>query len=482
MTQKSIDKQKNNLKEGANKKALSFAIKLFVLILVLGLLTTGFFELNRRMKDKIYPKVKIAGFNMGGKTQGEAIKIVSDYMQTLNSQGPELIFEDKIYKNRLDQMGVTFETETSIKLAYEYGREGDLKQRANDIYNLALYGKEFDILPTVDEKQLNDYLGKIAEVISAGAANATLKYENNQIVLYSAKSGRGLDKGKLKTDLIDFINKKTNSKINLVTSELSPTLTEEGTLDAKAQAEKYLNSAPIVLKYKKDDYTIGKDKIGSWLEFNENGNKLVTEISQDKLGSYAGWINNQYKIEKVDKEVLDGTSKILKQGQDGLEVDTAALKKDILARIYSGTPGDAIDIVTKDVPMGEVVIYPEAMPGRFSSKYIDIDISEQTLIAFEGNKEVNRFLISSGTWSHPTPTGQFYVYDKSRVTRMRGDGYDLPGVEWVSWWSGDYSIHGTYWHNNFGHRMSHGCVNASNANAEWIYNWDDIGTPVYVHD
>jgi len=64
---------------------------------------------------------------------------------------------------------------------------------------------------------------------------------------------------------------------------------------------------------------------------------------------------------------------------------------------------------------------------------------------------------------------------------MKGPGYDLPGVQWVSWFSGDYGIHGTYWHHNFGHVMSHGCINATNADAEWVYGFVQIGTPVYIH-
>ena len=64
---------------------------------------------------------------------------------------------------------------------------------------------------------------------------------------------------------------------------------------------------------------------------------------------------------------------------------------------------------------------------------------------------------------------------------MIGPGYDLPGVQWVSWFSGDYSIHGTYWHHNFGHPMSHGCINATDGDAEFIYNWAPVGTPVYIH-
>ena len=70
---------------------------------------------------------------------------------------------------------------------------------------------------------------------------------------------------------------------------------------------------------------------------------------------------------------------------------------------------------------------------------------------------------------------------------MRGPGYDLPGVPYVMYFYGGgiaksrgYGIHGTYWHNNFGHPMSHGCVNMPTAEAEWAYYWSDYGTPVIV--
>lgn len=56
--------------------------------------------------------------------------------------------------------------------------------------------------------------------------------------------------------------------------------------------------------------------------------------------------------------------------------------------------------------------------------------------------------------------------------------YDLPNVPNVMYFYQGYSIHGAYWHNNFGYQMSHGCVNAPLAAAEWLYNWASIGTPV----
>ena len=70
---------------------------------------------------------------------------------------------------------------------------------------------------------------------------------------------------------------------------------------------------------------------------------------------------------------------------------------------------------------------------------------------------------------------------------MRGgtpgvDYYDLPNVPWTMFFYQGYAIHGTYWHTNFGTRMSHGCVNMPLGAAEFTYAWAPIGTEVWVHD
>ncbi len=116
-----------------------------------------------------------------------------------------------------------------------------------------------------------------------------------------------------------------------------------------------------------------------------------------------------------------------------------------------------------------------------SDKWIEIDLSEQRLYAHEGQTTVLKARVSTGTWRYPTVTGRFKIYAKYRVTRMRGPGYDLPNVPWTMFFYGDYGIHGTYWHNNFGTPMSHGCVNMKTPEAKWLYNWAPKGTLVVVH-
>jgi lipoprotein-anchoring transpeptidase ErfK/SrfK len=113
-------------------------------------------------------------------------------------------------------------------------------------------------------------------------------------------------------------------------------------------------------------------------------------------------------------------------------------------------------------------------------KRIELDLSDQRLTAYEGDTEVLTALVSTGIARYPTPLGDYKIIRKVRAQVMSGPGYYLPNVEWVSYFVGGYAIHGTYWHTNFGHPMSHGCVNMTNDDAKWIFNWAPMGTPVTV--
>jgi len=114
-------------------------------------------------------------------------------------------------------------------------------------------------------------------------------------------------------------------------------------------------------------------------------------------------------------------------------------------------------------------------------RWIEVNLSSQTLTAWQGEVAVMHTYISSGLGATPTVTGRFTVGRKYSSQRMVGPGYDLPGVPWVMYFYGGYAIHGAYWHNNFGRPMSHGCVNMSVGDSQLLYNWAPMGTEVYVH-
>ena len=127
-------------------------------------------------------------------------------------------------------------------------------------------------------------------------------------------------------------------------------------------------------------------------------------------------------------------------------------------------------------------VLPTSQIALYEDRWIDIDLSDQMVYAYEDDVLVNSFLVSTGTIYTPTVTGQFYIYVKYEAADMSGPGYYLPAVPYVMYFYQDYGIHAATWHNNFGTPMSHGCINMRLEDAEWIYNWASVGTLVNIHE
>ncbi len=122
---------------------------------------------------------------------------------------------------------------------------------------------------------------------------------------------------------------------------------------------------------------------------------------------------------------------------------------------------------------------PPAQPA--ADKWIDVNLSTQTLTAFEGQTAVLTSRVSTGLAPYYTVVGTYSIYVKYTSAPMSGPGYYLPGVPYVMYFYRGYGLHGTYWHNNFGAPMSHGCVNLNTTDAQWLFNWAPVGTRVVTH-
>lgn len=122
-------------------------------------------------------------------------------------------------------------------------------------------------------------------------------------------------------------------------------------------------------------------------------------------------------------------------------------------------------------------------------KEIQVDLTNQRLYAYEGDTLIYTFLVSTGKWGR-TPTGTFTIANKFRYIGMSGGSaalhtyYNLPNVPYTMFFgnsqipaSRGFSFHGTYWHNNFGVPMSHGCINMKISEAGLLYNWADPRLP-----
>ncbi len=142
--------------------------------------------------------------------------------------------------------------------------------------------------------------------------------------------------------------------------------------------------------------------------------------------------------------------------------------------------GDQAQAEPAKPPAPEPVVFRTDAPAD-GKRWIEIDISDQHLTAWQGDVPIFETIVSTGKPGYRTLPGVFHVYRKYEQTRMTGADYDTPDVPWTMYYSGGFAIHGAYWHNNFGTPVSHGCVNLRVPEAKALYEWAPMGAEVVVN-
>ena len=141
------------------------------------------------------------------------------------------------------------------------------------------------------------------------------------------------------------------------------------------------------------------------------------------------------------------------------------------------------------------VMSPGPVPAGLkpNEKWIDVNLDNQSLVAFVGDKAVYATLVSTGRIDdhdrekdHRTPPGDFHIREKHIAATMDGDvasdgPYSIEDVPWIMYFNQSYALHGAFWHANFGHVQSHGCVNLSPDDARALFNWTDPQLPQGWH-
>jgi len=140
----------------------------------------------------------------------------------------------------------------------------------------------------------------------------------------------------------------------------------------------------------------------------------------------------------------------------------------------------------KQTYLGIVDVSPRPAGVEPGEKWIEIDLYEQTLAAYQGDRMVYATLVSSGLPRWETRRGLFRIWEKVLVAKMSGsegrsDYYYLEDVPWTMYFDNDIGLHAAYWHDGFGYRHSHGCVNLPPLSAQWLFRWTDPYVPEGVN-
>lgn len=379
----------------------------------------------------------------------------------------------------LSDMGMSVNAATTVT---------DIRTRAHSFRQQLLWWRPVKASLTlrVDPARLNDFIAKHISTTVQPAKDAALTIVNGQIKLTDATAGKQYGLPDPVHTLVASAASLQKQAVTVREIALNPALTADQLASSKAELEKTL-SQPVTFTIGSRNIHPTAADIANWLEItpDEKAKKVIVDVNSGKVQQY---IDKIAKADvhppraQVEVKQDDGTTKVLVNGVSGSDVTNKQTVATDVANNLLKARGlqEALSV--------SFASYKTITAGDYP-KWIEADLTNKRLYAYEHASLIRTFLVSAGAPKTPTVTGQYAIYAKYTQKDMRGrnvDGskYFQPHVPWVNFFYKDYAIHGNYWRplSYFGNiNSSHGCISTVPSEAEWIYNWAPIGTPVIVH-
>jgi len=469
-----------------NKKRLLIGI--FTILSILFLASLSLFSYQRAYAGKIYKNIFFDGIDLSGKSKSQAKTIIQNRLETQFESKIITKSDEKVFEAKLSETGAFINSDQLVKEAYGIGRDNNFLKTLYLLSSTVFDKKNVSSKLSFDEDVYNNYLSKASDALNISPIDASLSIKDGQVITDTGKNGVTIDATNLKDQIsADFLAGSNEINIQMPTTPITPALLEENLMQAKTDAEKFLTHK-VQLTISDQVYNTDIQTVSSWISFGQ------------KNGNYAAWLNNaaiknfinkaaaKNDIAVIDTKISAVDNSIIQQGRQGIYIDQEDALAKIVAAMNSSSASATIVLIqtTKDPQI--VTVFPDEgiVAGRFPGKYIDIDLAKQLLTIFEGATQMGQYVVSSGKPSMPTPTGTRTIINKD--PRAWSAKYGL----WMPWWmgiGGEYGIHelpewpGGYKEGeaHLGTPVSHGCVRLGVGSAQTVYNWAEIGIPVYIH-
>ncbi len=421
-----------------------------------------------------FVRIKIGNINVtGGKTKVVYMKAISGQVDNYRIS---VEYSNKVIKKyTLSDVGVSVNYPETIK---------NLHQASYSISNRLQLWKvnPVHIAYSVNQKTLAAFnKANLTQVIEA-PKNASISLSGGAIVLAGSSFGKEYAVSGGPSKILNSAKSLSPTTIKLEIISLSPAISTAQLSSQEPEINKIL-AQRVALNVAGTSTTVPSSALSSWLSLNVNpvSGKISTEVNKASVIDYMNKIAYSYTRPVKDQIVMnsvDGSSTVIVPGQNGIAVsNVSGAAQAIINQILGGQGVDATIVVsTAQYQTITTADYP---------KWIEVNVSTKRMYAYENANLVNSFLVSAGKSSTPTPIGQFHILSKVALQTMVGADYVQPNVPWINYFkSGGYAIHGNYWRPSswFGNiNSSHGCVGLQVGDAEWIYNWAPIGTPIIIH-
>lgn len=338
----------------------------------------------------------------------------------------------------------------------------------------------------IDHAALSNFISEHVTIVEQPAQNAAIKVVGGTATISSGSPGNGYILPNVSNTILTAVRNLESEPLRLEPGSLQPKISTQNLDKPRQQVDKLLNqTVSFTVAGKK--ITATKNDIGTWLDIEPDvrARNLKVSINGGKVFDYISKITKPYASSYRSQIIMslpDGSTATLVPGPTGLESD----KKDAITSGLASTLAAANGIeVNLNLQYSNLRI-----PTYSYDKWLAVDLSTKRMYAYEKTNLSRTFLVSAGAPATPTTPGFHKIYSKVRRQDMRGpnaDGtsYFQANVEWVNYFHSGEAIHGNYWRplSYFGNvNSSHGCVGIVNSDAQWIYNWAPVGTPVIVYN
>ena len=337
-----------------------------------------------------------------------------------------------------------------------------------------------------------------SEALGPAAEGQVVFDEGSQtFVAHPSEVGSEVNTEELANDLVASVKAMDFAPIEVEVVEVKPAYDTASVQAAADLANAWLTGEVTVWDRYDSAYSPETVEMAKWIEFNERDGQLIASLNASAIQPWLETVVVETNTEP-DPGVQNVNSAgevvaVAYEGADGYTANNVeALAAAISAALVEGQPYEGrveYDVTERTYTQrliadgAELLAYPAA-PGE---KWIDINLSNFSVVAYEGATPVLQSAMVPGAPQTPTITGQFNVWAKVPVQTMRGnnaDGtkYETPDVPWILYFHGGYATHGAYWRSNFGYDAgasgSHGCVNMPVDAAKALYDWADVGITV----
>jgi lipoprotein-anchoring transpeptidase ErfK/SrfK len=457
------------------KKVMALSILSFLVVIFFG----GLLFSNLYYKNKILPGTKVGSLTLNQDPQ-EASQQLSKSIDQFKFR---LNFKDQQTEHTPTELGLTPDLNSTIEEAKNLNHQIGFFKKPFAVFSR----HHLSLSSNLDQKVLQDFLtaNNYAQQIPADAKIEFNKDSGNFEVV-SEVPGKGVDVEAFSKDLAQAYSKISPEEVKLNITDTKPSIKAPDIADLTERANSIIHQKIVIntpLKVYSPSYIEKKD----WLSLTPQpeSSRYLLSINTDAQKKYLDSTVKSVQRSPEARVVASIGSQefVVQPGAIGYSPEDYTSVLESLNKIFPGAAGAELTLKFKEIAP------PTQNIAASGGRWIFADLSEYKIYAYQGSSLVNSFLISSGARATPTPTGSYSISRKVRVKTMSSGGnpkspdyYSVPNIEWVAYFkSGGYAMHGVYWHNKFGKQnTSHGCMGMSNSDAQWVYDFLEIGTPVVV--